>query len=97
MLIPHTQSVPGETAPILFTGAVFFMPVPDHGLESFFPYSLSDRCMALSMHLYTLVTQVRGAPEPLYYGTALVLIGLVLTVNSLSIGLRSYLRSRKKW
>jgi phosphate transport system permease protein len=87
----------GETAPILFTGAVFFMPVPDHGLESFFPYSLGDRCMALSMHLYTLVTQVRGAPEPLYYGTALVLIGLVLAVNSASIGLRSYLRSRKKW
>ena len=87
----------GETAPILFTGVVFFMPVPDRGWESFFPYSLDDRCMALSMHLFTLVTQVRGAPESLYYGTALVLIGLVLAVNSLSIGLRGYLRSRKKW
>jgi phosphate transport system permease protein len=87
----------GETAPILFTGAVFFMRVPDHGWQAFFPYALDDRCMALSMHLYTLVTQVRGAPEPIYYGTAFVLIGLVLAVNSLSIGLRGYLRSRKKW
>jgi phosphate transport system permease protein len=87
----------GETAPILFTGAVFFTPVPDHGLASFFPYHLGDRCMALSMHLYTLLTQVRGASEELQYGTALVLIGLVLLVNSLAIGMRVYLRSRKKW
>ena len=53
--------------------------------------------MALSMHLYTLMTQVRGASEELQYGTALVLIGLVLLVNSLAIGMRVYLRSRKKW
>jgi phosphate transport system permease protein len=79
----------GETAPILFTGAVFFMP----GL----PASPTDRFMALSVHLFTLVTQVRGAPETLYYGTALVLIGLVLVVNSASIVLRSYLRAHKKW
>jgi phosphate transport system permease protein len=79
----------GETAPILFTGAVFFMPD--------LPTSPTDRFMALSVHLFTLVTQVRGAPEPLYYGTALVLIGLVLVVNSASIVLRSYLRSHKKW
>ncbi|MCC6126694.1 MAG: phosphate ABC transporter permease PstA [Pirellulales bacterium] len=79
----------GETAPILFTGAVFFMPE--------LPASPADRFMALSVHLFTLVTQVRGAPEPLYYGTALVLIGLVLVVNSASIVLRSYLRSHKKW
>jgi phosphate transport system permease protein len=79
----------GETAPILFTGAVFFMPE--------LPTSPTDRFMALSVHLFTLVTQVRGAPEPLYYGTALVLIGLVLVVNSASIVLRSYLRAHKKW
>ena len=53
--------------------------------------------MALSMHLYTLMTQVNNAPEPLVYGTAVVLIGLVLAVNSASIALRVYLRSRKKW
>ncbi|NUQ63275.1 MAG: phosphate ABC transporter permease PstA [Pirellulales bacterium] len=87
----------GETAPILFTGAVFFVRVKDHGWESFFPYSLDDRCMALSMHLFTLATQVRGVSSEVQYGTAVVLIGLVLIVNSASIGVRVYLRSRKKW
>jgi phosphate transport system permease protein len=87
----------GETAPILFTGAVFYVFVPDHGWASFFPYGLGDRCMALSMHLFTLATQVRGVSDPVQYGTAVVLIGLVLLVNSLSIGLRVYLRSHKKW
>lgn len=87
----------GETAPILFTGAVFFVPVADHGWQSFFPYGLNDRCMALSMHLFTLATQVRGVSAEVQYGTAVVLIGLVLLVNSASIGVRVYLRSRKKW
>jgi ABC-type phosphate transport system permease subunit len=53
--------------------------------------------MALSMHLFTLVTQVRGVSEEIQYGTAVVLIALVLVVNSLSIGLRAFLRSRKRW
>lgn len=96
-VILQVSRAAGETAPILFTGAVYFVPVPDEGLRSFFPYSLTDRCMALSMHLFTLLTQVLGVPESTEYGTAVVLIGLVLAVNSLSIGLRSYLRSRKKW
>jgi phosphate transport system permease protein len=87
----------GETAPILFTGALFYRYVPDHGLAAFFPYRLGDRCMALSMHLFTLATQVRDVPEEIQYGTAVVLFGLVLAVNSLSIGLRVYLRSRKRW
>jgi phosphate transport system permease protein len=96
-VILQVSRAAGETAPILFTGAVFFTPVPEHGWASFFPYRLGDRCMALSMHLFTLCTQVRGVSEATQYGTAVVLIGLVLAVNSLSIGLRVYLRSRKKW
>lgn len=96
-VILQVSRAAGETAPILFTGAVFFVPVADHGWASLFPYGPGDRCMALSMHLFTLVTQVRGVPEPLPYGTAVVLIGLVLAVNSLAIGLRGYLRGRKKW
>ena len=96
-VILQVSRAAGETAPILFTGAVFFVPVADHGWDSFFPYGLGDRCMALSMHLFTLATQVRGVSDEYMYGTAVVLIGLVLAVNSLSIGLRTYLRSRKKW
>jgi len=96
-VILQVSRAAGETAPILFTGAVFFTPVPEHGWASFFPSRLGDRCMALSMHLFTLCTQVRGVSEATQYGTAVVLIGLVLAVNSLSIGLRVYLRSRKKW
>jgi ABC-type phosphate transport system permease subunit len=53
--------------------------------------------MALSMHLFTLATQVRGVSTEIQYGTAVVLIGLVLLVNSASIAVRVYLRSRKKW
>ena len=87
----------GETAPILFTGAVFYVQVADSGPSSWFPYGLDDRFMALSMHLFTLSTQVKGVGQEVQFGTAVVLIGLVLPVNSLSIGLRVYLRSRKKW
>ena len=96
-VILQVSRAAGETAPILFTGAVFFSTLPEHGVRAFFPYGLGDRCMALSMHLFTLSTQVRGVTPGLQYGTAVVLIGLVLAVNSLSIGLRVYLRSRKKW
>src|SRR6185295_451483 len=79
-VILQVSRAAGETAPILFTGAVFYVSVPDHGLESFFPYGLGDRCMALSYHLFTISTQVTGVSESLQYGTALVLFGIVLTV-----------------
>ncbi len=99
----------GETAPILFTGAAYAVSVPNKGWGYFFPYTLDQSCMALSYHLHVLLTQVRGATaeqvaagnslplEQLQYGTAVVLIGLVLVVNSASIALRMYLRSHKKW
>ena len=53
--------------------------------------------MALSMHLYTVSTQVPDVPEALPYGTAVVLLATVLAVNALAIAFRVYLRSRKKW
>jgi phosphate transport system permease protein len=53
--------------------------------------------MALSMHLYTLSTQVPNVKEGLPYATAVVLLGSVLLVNATAITLRVYLRSRKKW
>jgi phosphate transport system permease protein len=96
-VILQVSRAAGETAPILFTGAVFFVPVAEHGWGAFFPYGLGDRCMALSMHLFTLSTQVYGVPEEIEYATAVVLIGLVLAVNATAIALRVYLRTRKKW
>ena len=96
-VILQVSRAAGETAPILFTGAVFYMSVADHGPGSFFPYGLRDPFMALSYHLFTLTTQVIGVSEPLQYGTAVILVGLVLVVNTASIGLRAWLRSRRKW
>jgi phosphate transport system permease protein len=96
-VILQVSRAAGETAPILFTGAVFYVAVPDEGIASFFPYGLWDRCMALSYHLFTISTQVTGVTEGLQYGTSVVLIGLVLSVNLLSIAFRVYLRARKRW
>jgi phosphate transport system permease protein len=53
--------------------------------------------MALSMHLYTLSTQVPDVKESMQFATAVVLLGAVLLVNATAIVLRVYLRSRKKW
>lgn len=96
-VILQVSRAAGETAPILFTGAAYYMDVPDKGLGYFLPYSLDSKVMALSYHLYALRTQVNNAPEHFEYGTAVVLIGLVLVVNSISIALRTYMRTRKKW
>lgn len=84
----------GETAPIMFTGAVFFKAVERGDL---FPYSPTDQFMALSYHLHTLSTQVPGVPESMLYATAVVLLGFVLVFNSVAIVLRMRLRNKKKW
>jgi len=84
----------GETVPIMFTGAVFYRKIAEGDL---FAYSLNDQCMALSMHLYTVTTQVTGAPEGLPFAVATVLVGCILLLNSTAIGFRAWLRSRKKW
>jgi phosphate transport system permease protein len=93
-VILEVSRTAGETAPIMFTGAVFFKAVQRGDL---LPYGLNDQAMALSMHLYTLSTQVPDVPEALPYATAVVLLGTVLTMNALSIVLRFWLRTRKKW
>jgi phosphate transport system permease protein len=84
----------GETAPIMFTGAVFYKSLPEGDL---FAYRLLDQCMALSMHLFTISTQVPGVPDSVSYGTAVVLLGSVLGVNAVAIVFRIYLRTRRKW
>jgi phosphate transport system permease protein len=93
-VILQVSRTAGETAPVMFTGAVFFKAVQR---GQFFAYNLNEQCMALSMHLYTISTQVPGVKEALPYATAVVLLGSVLLVNATAIGLRVYLRSRKKW
>ncbi|MFQ5421355.1 MAG: phosphate ABC transporter permease PstA [Anaerolineae bacterium] len=93
-IILQVSRAAGETAPIMFTGAVFFKAIPEGDL---FAYGVLDQCMALSMHLFTISTQVPNVPEALSYGTAVVLLGTVLLFNALAIVLRVYLRSRKKW
>jgi phosphate transport system permease protein len=93
-VILQVSRAAGETAPIMFTGAVFFRNIEEGNL---FAYSLKEQCMALSMHLYTVTTQVTGAPKPLPYAIAVVLLATVLLVNLTAIVLRVYLRSRKKW
>jgi phosphate transport system permease protein len=93
-IILQVSRAAGETAPIMFTGAVFFKAVSKGDV---FPYGLDDQCMALSMHLYTISTQVPGVRESIPFATAVVLLGSVLLVNAAAIALRVYLRSRKKW
>jgi phosphate transport system permease protein len=88
-VILEVSRTAGETAPIMFTGAVFFTP--------FLPQGIFDQTMAMSLHLFVVSTQVPGVPEDLPYGVALVLIAMVLIMNSLSIAFRMYLRGKKKW
>jgi phosphate transport system permease protein len=79
----------GETAPILFTVAAFFLPR--------LPQSPFDQTMALPYHLYVISTQVPGMPEEIQYGTALVLLGLVLSMNIVASVVRSTFRRRREW
>ena len=96
-VILQVSRAAGETAPILFTGAVFYVSVPDTGIGSFVPYGWRDPFMALSYHLFTLTTQVTGVSDALQYATAIVLVGLVVCVNAVSIVLRIRLRSGTRW
>jgi len=88
-IILEVSRTAGETAPIMFTGAAFFLP--------FLPQSVFDQTMALSLHLFVVSTQVPDVPDALPYGVALVLVSVVLIMNSLSIGFRVWLRGRRKW
>lgn len=79
----------GETAPILFTVAAFYLPK--------LPSSIFDQCMALPYHLYVLSTQVPNVNPKIQYGTALVLVGLVFLMNLVAIVIRSHFRRKKQW
>lgn len=79
----------GETAPILFTVAAFFLPR--------LPNSPLDATMALPYHLYVISTQVPGMPIKIQYGTALVLLVFVLSMNLIATTIRSRARARRQW
>lgn len=79
----------GETAPILFTAAAFFLPR--------LPNSPFDATMALPYHLFVISTQVPGMPVNIQYGTALVLLVFVLGMNILATIIRSRARARRQW
>ena len=79
----------GETAPILFTGAAFFLPR--------LPGSPFDATMALPYHLFVISTQIPEMPFQIQYGTALVLITFVVTMNMLANFIRSRARARRQW
>jgi len=79
----------GETAPILFTVAAFYLPR--------LPSSPMDQTMALPYHLYVISTQVPGMPLSVQYGTALVLLFLVLSLNIVASLLRRYFRKKRQW
>jgi len=79
----------GETAPILFTVAAFYLPR--------LPGSPFDQTMALPYHLYVISTQVPGMPEAIQYGTALVLLLLVLSMSLVATIIRSHFRRKRQW
>jgi phosphate transport system permease protein len=79
----------GETAPILFTVAAFYLPR--------LPTSPLDQTMALPYHLYVISTQVPGMPLSVQYGTALVLLALVLSLNIVASLMRRHFRRKRQW
>ncbi len=79
----------GETAPILFTVAAFYLPE--------LPQSIFDQTMALPYHLYVISTQVPGMPLSIQYATALVLLFLVLSLTLIASILRTIMRRRREW
>ena len=79
----------GETAPILFTVAAFYVPE--------LPNSIFDQSMALPYHLYVISTQIPGMPLSIQYGTALVLMFIVLALTLVATLVRTNLRRNREW
>ena len=88
-IILGVERAAGETAPILFTAAAFFLPR--------LPGSMFDQTMALPYHLYVISTQVPGMPIQIQYGTALVLLVFVLSLNLVATLIRRHYRKQRVW
>jgi phosphate transport system permease protein len=88
-IILGLERAAGETAPILFTGATFFLPQ--------LPQSPLDATMALPYHIFVISTQVPGMPVSIQYGTVLVLLIFVLGMNIIATIIRSRARAKRQW
>ena len=88
-IILGLERAAGETAPILFTGATFFLPA--------LPTSPLDATMALPYHIFVISTQVPGMPVSIQYGTVLVLLVFVLGMNLIATVIRNRARARRQW
>jgi len=88
-IILGLERAAGETAPILFTVAAFYLPR--------LPTSIFDQTMTLPYHLYVVSTQVPGMPIEVQFGTALVLLMLVLSMNVVATVIRSRFRRKRQW
>jgi len=88
-IILGIERAAGETAPVLFTAVAFFLPQ--------LPSSIFDQTMALPYHLYVISTQVPGMPIRIQYGTALVLLLFILSMNLLATLLRRHYRKKRVW
>ncbi len=88
-VILGVERAAGETAPILFTAAAFFLPR--------LPSSIFDQTMALPYHLFVIATQVPGMPIRIQFGTALVLLVFVLSMNLIATLIRRHYRKQRVW
>ena len=88
-IILGLERAAGETAPILFTGAAFFLPN--------LPKSIFDATMALPYHIFVISTQVPGMPIQIQYGTVLVLLIFVLGMNLIATLIRANARKKRQW
>jgi phosphate transport system permease protein len=79
----------GETAPIMFTAAVFYKPQ--------LPHSVFEDCAALPYHLYVLASEYSNVPDKIPWGTAVVLLALVMLMNGVATTIRSRLRKKRTW
>jgi phosphate transport system permease protein len=84
----------GETAPIMLTGASAYLKLRELSLT---PYGIKDEFMAMAMHLNSISRDIPQMPQHMQFGSALVLLALILLINSLAIWLRITLRRSKKW
>ena len=87
----------GETAPIMFMGAVLYVPIATEGVERLMPYGINDEFMAMSNHLNLICKDIPGMSESMKFGSAFVLLAMILAINGVASVVRSRLRRRKRW